>query len=377
MKPLLPAIVVSSVVVLWSPLAGQVRAGLSEAFPARFPLLVNGAIALAVAGAVVAGLGRMRERRGLRMTLVAAAVAAGAAAMAVTGTGSAEVDAVERFHFVEYGLVTWLFHRVFRPRADASALVLPACAALLVAMGDEWVQWFVPGRVGELRDVVLDTAAVGCGLLASLGIDPPERLPLGLGRGSAVRVGLAFSLVILAAAAFVQSVHLGYRVDDPTAGSFESRYTRAALRRLAADRAARWASRSPLPQAPWSREDQYLAEALWHVRVRNDAWEAGDTRSAWRENLILERYYGPALDVRPKPSGRAFRWSAAQRADAETRGRKPGSYVSPAAPTAIVTWSRSWFWGIVAAASGATLVPVLAAGRRRAGRGDRRPATSD
>ena len=47
-----------------------------------------------------------------------------------------------------------------------------------MATVDEWFQWFVPARVGEMRDVFMDGIAIGCGLLFSLGVAPPGRFSL-------------------------------------------------------------------------------------------------------------------------------------------------------------------------------------------------------
>lgn len=358
---LLMAVGASAGIVLWSPFVGQVRAALSAVFPQRLSLVVNLAVALLVGLAAGLGMLRMRERRAFRVGLLAAALVLAAAYAVAAGTGNAEVDAVERFHFVEYGLVTWLFFRAFRSRGDISMLVLPVCAAWLVGIADEWMQWFVPARVGELRDVWLNGVAIACGLVASVGIHPPTRPPVGLRPGSAARIGFCVALTVIGLAVFAQSVHMGYRIDDPVAGAFESRYTREGLLRLSAERAARWAGRSPLPEAAVSREDQYLAEGLWHIRARNVAWDAGDVTTAWQENLILERYYAPLLDV----TGGGFRWPAAQRADAASRARRGSRYESAAPPMPMVTWPRPMFWAFVVAVTGAVAAASLRAGGRR------------
>jgi hypothetical protein len=68
-----------------------------------------------------------------------------------------------------------------------------------------------------------------------------------------------------------------------------------------------------------SREDQYLTEALWHVQQRNEAWVAGAFERAWRENLIVERYFSPVLDA-PTYAGRSGqRWPAEQAAAADMK----------------------------------------------------------
>ena len=84
-------------------------------------------------------------------------------ARAIIGTGVAAAIAaalvVETFHFVEDGVLTLMFYLAWRPIDDVSMLALPALAGALVGTLDEWFQRFIPSRVGEIRDVLLDSAA--------------------------------------------------------------------------------------------------------------------------------------------------------------------------------------------------------------------------
>jgi hypothetical protein len=69
-------------------------------------------------------------------------------------------------------------------------------------------------RVGEVRDIFLNSAAIGCGLLFSLAVDPPPSLAPRLARGSLPAIARFAAVVVLTFAAFVHSVHLGYEVQD-------------------------------------------------------------------------------------------------------------------------------------------------------------------
>ena len=82
---------------------------------------------------------------------------------------------------------------------------------------------------------------------------------------------------------------------------------------------AKWRRDPPLVVRRLSREDQYLAEGLSHVRQRNAAWNAGDIMTAWRENRILEAFYAPVLDTPTYASKLGNRWPGEQRADAASR----------------------------------------------------------
>ena len=73
----------------------------------------------------------------------------------------------ERLHLVEYGLLAYLLYRALR-------LYLPSGKAyifgFLIASGfgflDELIQYILPNRVFETRDVMTNVLAAGLGLLA-------------------------------------------------------------------------------------------------------------------------------------------------------------------------------------------------------------------
>ncbi len=262
---------------------------------------------------------------------------------------------VERVHFIEYGLIALLFYRIWKSAGDSSTVILPALAGLLVATLEEWFQWFIPNRVGEARDVLLNLAAIACGLLFSVGADPPARLRLRpAGPGAQQRIALGAAVVGLVFATFVATVHVGYPIHDPTAGTFRSRYPRERLVALSQDRAARWRTDPPLTLRRISREDQYLDEGLWHVRRRNEAWADGDYAKAWHENLILEGYFAPVLDTSTYAGRSGHRWPADQRADAQRAEERHTDaahgplqavpYVSDAEPYPLLTVSKRSYW---------------------------------
>ncbi|HEX5215907.1 MAG TPA: VanZ family protein [Vicinamibacterales bacterium] len=360
-RALLIATTVSAAFVAAGPAIGEVRSWMRTAFPGWFGVAVNGLAGACLIIAIGAVLARVRERRGLRFGLIVAALVLAAASAAAMASASAAQNAVERFHFIQYGLVTWLWYRVMRvppaPTADVATLVVPALAALVVGAADEAVQWFVPERVGEYRDIFLNGTAILAGLLWSAGLDPP--LPFSPRPALRSRRSMAIAALMAAAAiaAFVQLAQLGVVVRDDEIGvAFVSRYSGDELRALAADRAARWARQPPLEMRRYAREDQYLAEGLWHVRARNDAWERG-VETAWRENLILERYFAPVLDT-PSYAAPVNRWPPEQRRDADSRRVATGApFVSHANPLAIHTFSPTVLWGAILGLS--ALVTVL------------------
>jgi VanZ family protein len=370
------AVAVSIAVILSAPFIRDIRDWIRATFPGQYATVVGTAVALAIGAAIVVALVRIRDRRALRYGAIAVALAFGTAYALWNAQGIAEVDAVERVHFVEYGVIALLFYRVWRPRGDASMFVLPMLAGIAVGTLEEWLQWFIPGRVGDMRDVFLNMAAIVCGLLFSVGIDPPDARPLTLRPGSLRRIGIVAAAVALLFAVFVRSVHLGVETSDPEAGRFRSRYDAATLLRISQDRLVLWKDHPPIERPrSRSREDQYMSEGLLHVQERNHRWEAGDMRASWSENLILEKFYAPVLDTPSYISRTGHRWPAGQRADAEQRlgaaaSGAARSYESRADAAEgrhfIRIWSPVTFWIVVALAVCGILALCFALDRGRA-----------
>lgn len=350
------AIAVSAVLVVSAPFIGYVRSWIRTTFPGHFVGIIGGMIAALAVLAIVSAVLRIRERRALRYGALVAAFAGAVWYSLAEASGIPDVDVVQRFHFVEYGLITFLFYRAWRPLADPAIVVLPLLAGLLVGTADEWLQWFIPNRVGEINDVLLNGVAIGCGLLFSLGGDPPESFQRRLQPGSLSRVGHLSAATILALAAFFHVVHLGYDIRDDELGMFKSRYSRGTLESLASTMQGEWRTHPPpLVVQRVSREDQYMTEGVTHVQERNEHLTANDPRSAWLENRILEKYYAAVLDTPSYWSRTGHRWAPEQRADVESRApAKDAAYISQANPYPIYDWPRGLFW-IAALGAAATV----------------------
>jgi hypothetical protein len=302
---------------------------------------------------------------------MAAAIALGLAYTSVLSTGIPEIDAVERVHFVEYGLIAVLFYRVWRRPStplgaalsnvegragDASTIMLPILCGFIVGTLDEWLQWFIPYRVGEMHDVVLNFTALVCGVLFGVALEPPPTFSWRPGAGGWLRIGVASAAAVLVFGAFVGVVHLGHVVRVEGIGQFSSRHTAAELDALQLDRAERWLTAPPLNIARLSREDQYLDEGLWHVRERNRRWDAEQITAAWHENLILERFFAPVLDRPTYVSASGTRWPAEHRADAQSRAVADPAFISQAEGYPILAWSKRLYWSIVVLAAAALLM---------------------
>ncbi len=341
------AIAASSALILSAPAIGTARSALRSAFPGTFSRLIEGGLALAVLAALAAALLRIRTRRALRYGMLAAALAIAWAYSAATGSPDPAIRAVERVHFVEFGVIACLFLRVWRHQSGSAAIVAPFLAAFIAGVGDEAFQWFLPARVGEIADVALNAVAIGCGLLAGAAIAPPAGLR-GRWSGESIRlVGRLLAIATVAVAAFVHLVHLGHRLEAPGIGTFASRYRAATLGALDRARAEAWRETPPLLRPPrFSREDQFMTEGLQHVQARNTAWDRGDAFTAWRENRILEQFFPAVLDTPSYVARTGHRWPPAHRADAARRsaGSEGRSFSSQAFPYPILTWPPIAVW---------------------------------
>ena len=339
------AMFASAAIVLGSPFMGQLQSFLRRSLSTEnYVLLFGIGVLVAVGVAIALALSRIRERRAERFGLMAIALVFGATYMWWTATPYPEVNAVERVHFVEYGLIAFFWYRPFRSANDLSILILPVLAAFTVGTLDEWLQWFIPYRVGEAHDVFINFASIVCGLLFALAINPPATFSPRLQPASWRRVGIAAAVVFLIFATFVSNVHLGHVNEVAGIGRFKSHYSVEQLHAHQAERFESWKTRPPIAIRRLSREDQYLDEGLWHVRRRNSA---ADVTEAWRENLILERFFAPVLDVPTYASPAGNRWPPEQRADFSARADGSASFFSAAEAYPIVTWPKPLYWAAV------------------------------
>jgi hypothetical protein len=353
--PFTVAAIASVLIVLGSPFMGQLQSFLRRSLSTENYVLFFGVGVVAAVGlAVVLALARIRERRAQRFGLMLIALLFGGTYMWWNATPYAEVNAVERVHFIEYGLIALLFYRVWRHAGDPSIVILPLLAAFTVGTFDEWLQWFIPFRVGEAHDVFLNLASIVCGLLFALAVLPPATFTPRLQPASWRRIGTASAIVWLIFATFASQVHLGHTIEVAGIGRFNSHYTEGELYDLQGQRAGLWRTQPPATVQRLSREDQYLDEGLWHVRRRNLA----EVNEAWRENLILERFFVPVLDFPTYASPNGNRWPPEQRADIASRVAGDGSFVSAAEPYPIIAWPATMFWLAVSGIAAAlVLVP--------------------
>ena len=334
----------------------RIRNYLFDSLGSRFALVLAVGLGLAIGASVIAAALRIREprpaKRWLRFGGLALALVLLGIQVLGFGTGNPLIDAVERFHLIEYGLLGALFYRAFRRYGDASVLPLTMLAVTLVGTVDELVQWWTPLRVGDARDVLLNAYAGLCGMLFGLALAPPRGWVVRGGRAAARRVGRAGALTWLAFAFFYDRAYLGYEITDPEAGAFRAWQPREELLELKAERAGEWAAQPPAGLTAMGPEDFYLTAAMRHVEYRDESLRSGDWPHAWKENRILETYYTPYLQLTSFGGAPVrYRLTPEELAALEANRPQPGQVPYDSAPLQIAVVSRPTFWAVAIAAA--------------------------
>jgi len=323
----------------------------------------------------------------------------------------------EAVHFVQYGALGVLAFRALGHRVRDGGIYL-AAAAVGSTFGilDEFLQWLTPRRVWDLRDIGLNV--LGAGLVQpalAFGLRPTwvrlRPAPPGV-RATALAVGAAWlvlggsllltppriasltGLPLVGATAERGDVMLEYgrRIEHPEIGLFRSRLAPEVLRET--DRRRAQEAASVLEGAGDEKDayraflrrynpitDPFLHELRVHLFRRdvyrrtaeqhpdNEDWYRYDLTVSWRENRILEEYFGESLAA----SGRA--WSPEERAYVREHNRPEDDYesrVSEGLVTAVGPGGVAvgWLAGLVLLGG-----VYAAAGRRRPGEGaEARPA---
>ena len=126
---------VSLLFVAWSPFIGQIRDVIKRALGEAFSPVVGVLLGVTVLAAGVWGARHVRERRARRFGLMGLALLLFVGYAAVMRTGVPDVDAVERIHFVEYGLVATSFYRAMSVMTLGAVVPMTLLVGTLVGIG--------------------------------------------------------------------------------------------------------------------------------------------------------------------------------------------------------------------------------------------------
>jgi VanZ family protein len=345
-------LLVATAIIATAPFMGLLRDAIFTAFPRK--ALGGVAVALgAVLGVLMlAAIWRIRQQRVWRYAGLL--LVGGLLYVQVFGMsrGVAEVDVVERIHIVEYGTLAWLIERGLRRREGIDRRQLIALPLLWTALAgtlDESAQLFFLLRIGDIRDVGLNTFAGVCGLLFAWVFQPPAGIPWRVPGGTA-RILRATAISLFVAGLFFYHGHLGYLIADPEVGTFRSYWSAADLPAAGEKRRLRW-RHAPPSNEPWRRKDLFVDEAARQTTYRNERNQAGDLRAAWLANRILEKYYAPFLELDTFRSFGSNRWLPEHRVELERRFATlppidPARYRSPVLAGHLVAWPKGAFLAV-------------------------------
>jgi len=285
----------------------------------------------------------------------------------------------EAIHVAEYGAIGILVYRALVHRTrDFSIFVMATLIVGTIGVLDEYIQWIVPSRVFDLRDIRTNFIAGALGQLAIVtGLRP--RLIAGWPNSrswSRLCYTLAVGLMLLVlgflntpqrilwytseipALSFLldnknMMVEYGYQYEDENIGFFRSRFSADELDKLNVQRGAevagfldeyirgkgyrKFLSRFTVPR------DAYAHEAGVHLFRRNRYFDRAQKLSAnqglqfnvaYRENQILSRYFPEAINKS------AHQWSEELTREVENQARETKTYVSPVSAGIITRFSE-------------------------------------
>ncbi len=295
---------------------------------------------------------------------------------------------VETIHFLIYGLLSYFLFKALNHRIrDRTVYITVLLFVLLVGTADEFLQWIMPGRYWDYRDIGLNTLAGGIFLLAVWkGIRPKSIYGAVQKISVKTLIGIATVNLIFLGLCLVNTpdmvkryteifknlswlkneesmTEFGYLHSDAEIGIFYSRLTLEELRSIDLDNGKRYGNMlfqkkrsDPAFRVYTPYTNTFLFEYRLHLFRRNHHFnqfkQADDQNNkirsggiAFRENLIVKKYFGSTL----KHSG--FAWTD----EKTTRLKKTASewnsdYVSKAGINLITSFSlKQALWIIIIA----------------------------
>ncbi len=339
---------------------------LREAFAIRWPVqfLAFAVMAIVAAAAAVTLVVSQRRRHSIRWADVA--WLAGIATVLIVWTRSLMERPEEAIHFLEYGVLGVLLYRALRLQIDdPGVFVAGALLGTIVGTVDEILQWLVPDRFWDFRDLVLNG---GASVLVQIALwrvvrrtDPPITLRTARFLCRLAACQIALLLLVLAATpqrlgVLAQSLpfleplavsddvmcEYGFRHSLDARTAFRSRLSREDLFIQDRDRSGEAAAvveesrgrhGQSLREVP-PAVDPFVYEIRVHIFARNRNLaearrHAEGTREhrrsmtvAARENRILEQVFGMTL------SRSTQSWSDRQREAVEAAGDPDAHFVS-------------------------------------------------
>lgn len=292
----------------------------------------------------------------------------------------------EAVHFLEYGLLGFLLFRALRHHIDDKSLYLTAfLIGALVGIFDEALQWMIPRRIWDMRDIGLNALSCGLAQIAIWKGIRPECSPSRVQPRSVRTLSILAVIIIILLALSLSNTPARVKIytesfpflsflrnEEPMAeniykhrdseiGIFYSRLTLEEFKRIDTDRAEEYG----LILKDWSKKNYedflktfpgyarpFLHEMRVHIFRRNrkfsmsmnDKIPKKKTENlfiAYKENLILKKYFGRTLEKSP------YKWSQNRIKRIESEIDKTSFYKSPVSAATYFPLSNFILWAIV------------------------------
>ncbi|MBN2247024.1 MAG: VanZ family protein [Candidatus Aminicenantes bacterium] len=292
----------------------------------------------------------------------------------------------EAVHFLEYGLLGFFLFRAFRFHIKDKSIFLAAFSAgALIGIWDEILQWAVPGRYWDIRDVGLN--ALSCALFQLAlwkGIKPkmPEtkisphsfKINAILISMNLILLGLCYSNTPARVRTYTKALpflsflerqeamsEYKYQHEDPDIGVFFSRLSKEELYQQDSERAQEFGdvltfwSGEPyadyLDHFPGSVHP-FLHEIRVHIFRRDRRLELAlfsddpnlkkeNLFIAYKENQILEKYFGNSL------AGSPYQWEPQKSQNIAQEIDITATYRSPVSADVFAALNETYFWGLI------------------------------
>jgi VanZ family protein len=293
---------------------------------------------------------------------------------------------VEAIHFLEYGLLGFFLFRALKFNIrDKSIFFIAFLIGTLVGIFDEILQWIVPLRLWDIRDVGLNALSGGLfqiwfwkgiqpqGISSKIKPKSWKILSLMLG-ANIVLLGLCLSNTPKRVSTYTEAFsslsflkkeepmnRFKHRYKDPAIGIFYSLLSPADL----TEEDTKLSRQNAQILKEWKRKTfkefrqyhhpfifPFIYELRFHVEIRDRNFnqalltEKEDSKkmfflAAYKENLILKKYFGDTLQKA------SYSWEKEKQIVAEASIDKNNPYKSPVSFGIVFPWSEKTMWLLI------------------------------
>lgn len=207
------------------------------------------------------------------------------------------IYAGEKVHFLEYGLLGLLLCKTLGCQIkNKMAYLLAIVLVYLVGMMDEGIQWALPNRVGEYRDIWINIVSGGLAILMVGIVIRPRVFQKHFQWTSLKPLCYTLAVALIFTGLFLQSVHgFGSRIFMPDTGTqFVSRFTEYDLLTLDKRQVQRFEGKL-IDDIPRVERQVFDYEARRHHELRNRYYNTQRFFESYCEQEILKTYFRSAI----------------------------------------------------------------------------------